>query len=361
MAILALHLQDDFPRQYPLFATRTFTYKDETFRNHNTMLFHYAGTDGIKTGYTHASGFNLVASVHRGRKHVIGVIFGGSTAASRNAAMRTFLNMGLIKASSEKTRQPFQVARAPTTPENRITSVPTPHRVDRALAANASASGPTGPVDGSAQSSGRTPPYPVEIARVRAVQVQPRQPPSESGEVADSIAAMLSRTEVVADASAAPALMAPSGPSSPPMHLAPASADRPALMAEPALSRGSLPSTLGRQAANLARGEPALPAPAPQPAMRPSASSSSSLSAGDFQIQIGAFHSESEAERQLAAVRDRAGGLLAKASAVTQRVQQGDKLLYRARYAGFASQPAATGVCSELKRLKIDCLVMKAE
>ena len=105
MATLALRLQDDFPKHYPLFATRTFTYKDETLRNHNTLLSSYEGTDGIKTGYTRASGFNLVASVKRGRKHVIGVVFGGSSAAARNTAMRTFLNMGLVKASHRKDPQ----------------------------------------------------------------------------------------------------------------------------------------------------------------------------------------------------------------------------------------------------------------
>jgi D-alanyl-D-alanine carboxypeptidase len=105
MIKLALHLQDDFPKHYPLFATRTFTYKDETLHNHNTMLENYEGTDGIKTGYTRASGFNLVVSVRRGKKHVVGAIFGGASAAARNAAMRTFLNMGLVKASAEKTRQ----------------------------------------------------------------------------------------------------------------------------------------------------------------------------------------------------------------------------------------------------------------
>ena len=75
----------------------------------------YEGTDGLKTGYTRASGFNLVASVRRGKKHVIGAVFGGASAASRNAAMRTFLNMGLVKASTEKTRQPAAplIAQAP--------------------------------------------------------------------------------------------------------------------------------------------------------------------------------------------------------------------------------------------------------
>ena len=96
MAILALRLQDDFPRHYPLFATRTFTFKDDTYRNHNNLLANYEGTDGLKTGYTQASGFNLVASVRRGQKHVIGVVFGGASASTRDRTMRTFLNVGLV-------------------------------------------------------------------------------------------------------------------------------------------------------------------------------------------------------------------------------------------------------------------------
>src|SRR5207237_225452 len=134
MVTLALHLQDDFPKHYPLFATRTFTYNDETLHNHNTLLSSYEGTDGIKTGYTRASGFNLVASVRRGRKHVVGAIFGGASAASRNAAMRTFLNMGLVKASNEKTRTPATplVAQARTPPERKVVgAVPTPRRIER--------------------------------------------------------------------------------------------------------------------------------------------------------------------------------------------------------------------------------------
>src|SRR6185503_9179216 len=97
---------------------RSASYKNEEFRNHNTLLFHYEGTDGIKTGYTRASGFNLVSSVRRGKKHVIGAVFGGASAASRNAAMRTFLNPPLVKASTEQTRQPASplIAQAPAAP-----------------------------------------------------------------------------------------------------------------------------------------------------------------------------------------------------------------------------------------------------
>jgi D-alanyl-D-alanine carboxypeptidase len=76
-------------------------------------------------------------------------------------------------------------------------------------------------------------------------------------------------------------------------------------------------------------------------------------------VQIGAYQSQAEAERQLAAARERAPAL-ATAAPVTRQVKQGDKVIYRARFAGFEAQ-TANSACSELKRLKIDCLVVKGE
>ena len=105
MITLGLHLQDDFPKHYPLFGLRTFTYNGHSHRNHNTLLLSYRGTDGIKTGYTHASGFNLVASVHRDGKHLVGAIFGGELAGSRNAQLRSLLDRSFGHASSVKTRK----------------------------------------------------------------------------------------------------------------------------------------------------------------------------------------------------------------------------------------------------------------
>ena len=106
MVTLGLRLQDDFPGFYPLFATRAFTYNGSTHRNHNTMLNTFQGIDGIKTGYTSASGFNLVSSVHRGGRHVVAAVFGGSSAAARNAEMRNLLTRALTRASTVKTRKP---------------------------------------------------------------------------------------------------------------------------------------------------------------------------------------------------------------------------------------------------------------
>ena len=94
----------------PVFGLRAFSYNGETYRNHNTMLGSYAGMDGLKTGYTTPSGFNLVASVRRNGRHVVAAVFGGSSASARNAHMRTILDRALTKASTEKTR--VQVAAA---------------------------------------------------------------------------------------------------------------------------------------------------------------------------------------------------------------------------------------------------------
>jgi D-alanyl-D-alanine carboxypeptidase len=106
MITLGLRLQDDYPTFYPLFATRSFSFNRSTYRNHNTMLNTFQGIDGIKTGYTSASGFNLVSSVRRGDRHVIGAVFGGSSAATRNGEMRMLLTRALARAATVKTRKP---------------------------------------------------------------------------------------------------------------------------------------------------------------------------------------------------------------------------------------------------------------
>ena len=105
MLTLALRLQDDFPKLYPLFATRTFSYNGATHKNHNTLLGTFEGIDGIKTGYTRMSGFNVVTSLKRGEKHIVAAVFGGATAGTRNATMRLVLTRALLKASTKKTRK----------------------------------------------------------------------------------------------------------------------------------------------------------------------------------------------------------------------------------------------------------------
>src|SRR5690606_19884338 len=106
MLTLALHLQDHFPQHYHFFSTRAFKYRGRTYRNHNGLLRTYPGTDGMKTGYIRMSGFNVVTSVRRGKRHVVGAVFGGKTAGRRNAEMRQLLNSTIRKASTKRTRNP---------------------------------------------------------------------------------------------------------------------------------------------------------------------------------------------------------------------------------------------------------------
>src|SRR5882762_6496565 len=96
-------VQDRFPRYYRYFSMTSFNYHGHSIRNHNRLLGSVEGVDGIKTGYTHASGFNLVSSMRRGNRHLIGVVLGGRSGGSRDAIMRNLLAENLEKAASKRT------------------------------------------------------------------------------------------------------------------------------------------------------------------------------------------------------------------------------------------------------------------
>lgn len=103
MAVLARALLRDFPQYYHFFSTPAFTYKGQTYRNHNGLLDSYDGVDGIKTGYISASGFNLAASATRDGRRLIGIVFGGRTSAIRNRQMAKLLDAGFAMAGNDGT------------------------------------------------------------------------------------------------------------------------------------------------------------------------------------------------------------------------------------------------------------------
>lgn len=137
MAVLSRALMRDFPNEYRYFSTNRFVYAGTTYRNHNRLLESYEGLDGIKTGYIAASGFNLAASAVRDGRRLIGVVFGGRTAASRNDHMAELLDAGFARLNAP------QIARR-ITEQTQIAEVRLPVRkpgtvaavtaVDRALA-----------------------------------------------------------------------------------------------------------------------------------------------------------------------------------------------------------------------------------
>src|SRR6266705_4941593 len=102
-ATLGRAIQDRFPRYYRYFATSVFNYHGQSIRNHNRLLGNVEGVDGIKTGYTRASGFNLVTSMRRANRHLVGVVMGGRSGGSRDATMRGLLAENLEKAATKRT------------------------------------------------------------------------------------------------------------------------------------------------------------------------------------------------------------------------------------------------------------------
>jgi D-alanyl-D-alanine carboxypeptidase len=94
---LARALQTHFPEHYRYFSTANFYFHNRPYRNHNRLLESYPGTDGIKTGYISASGYNLVASVRRNGIRLIGVVFGGESASERDAHMCEILDAGFMR------------------------------------------------------------------------------------------------------------------------------------------------------------------------------------------------------------------------------------------------------------------------
>ena len=102
-SILGRAIQDRFPRYYRYFATSVFNYRGHAIRNHNRLLGSVEGVDGIKTGYTRASGFNLVTSMQRGNRHLVGVVLGGRSGGSRDAIMRNLLAENLDKGATRRT------------------------------------------------------------------------------------------------------------------------------------------------------------------------------------------------------------------------------------------------------------------
>ncbi len=112
MAMLGYGLIYHFPGFYPYFSKQTFVYKGRTCNNHNHLMKRFEGMDGIKTGYIRASGFNLVASAARGQTRLIGVVFGGNSAASRDRQMEALLNDAFAVVS----RAEYQEARVLSLP-----------------------------------------------------------------------------------------------------------------------------------------------------------------------------------------------------------------------------------------------------
>jgi len=432
MLTLALHLQDEFPEHYKLFATNRFSYAGSSYRNHNTLLRSYRGTDGIKTGYTRASGFNLVASVHRGSKHLVAAVFGGTTAGKRNARMRSILDHSFLKASTRRVRprldrpqliarpkrieQPAKSALAPS----KAPPLPRPAPADAAApaieesvaaASPAPQPPPLAAAEKPVQSAEAMKPgidERISIARVRHVGVAEhlaarrdaaRKARERNGQHTqetnrtNTAAGPRSISDLIASTANADSgrrtglgmqhdgAITPDPSNETPVALTPPADIEQGQGGELGATTARAPSTLQDQLSRIladhrpeimdrrqphARMETAAlsnsaPSAAPSPTSIPQAAEQPPAASGTHLIQIGAYNSVDEAERQLQAIRERALTILANAAPVTEPVKRGQRQFFRARFTGFDSQQGAASACQELRRKSIDCFVAKVQ
>lgn len=94
IAVLSRAIMRDFPQYYAYFSQQQFAYEGKVMTNHNKLLMQMQGVDGLKTGYTAASGYNLAASAVRDDRRLIAVVLGGSSNASRDNQVRTLIDTG---------------------------------------------------------------------------------------------------------------------------------------------------------------------------------------------------------------------------------------------------------------------------
>jgi D-alanyl-D-alanine carboxypeptidase len=397
-------IQDRFPRYYRYFSTLAFNYHGQSIRNHNHLLGSVEGVDGIKTGYTRASGFNLVTSMRRGNRHLVGVVLGGRSGGSRDAIMRSLLAENLEKAATKRTVAAItergsaaaDVAEAetdsPPAPavQTQVASadpVATPsarpaNPVNRSIFATASASQakaePAPLTNGVIQaqalaaipgSSEPMKPVKVKTVQVKAGQMklasagsaQPATPitsaiPAARPEVPETSSAVVAKAETNKVEIVKPDVVKDLAKDLTRTELPPQPANHGTgngLLG--VLPASSVPSSSASQA--MAYADPA-PRPQPQPAQQASAAKPAAVHTG-WIVQVGALESETEALQRIDSARNQARGLLAKADPFTEPVvAKGDKKLYRARFAGL-DHDQAEAVCKTLKRSDISCITVR--
>ena len=327
LAILGRHLAYDYPQYFPYFSLPGFNYKGAWIPTHDNLIGRYDGADGIKTGYTGASGFNLVSSVTRGNTHVVAVVMGGRTAIRRDLEMVRLLDQTFAQIAAN----PAMVARASVPWQQVAQSAPPPAIAGFALPQVSSNSFTAlSPVPSTVQSDDEDAAEQVRapdenIALIHA-EGTPGKPATQAAGTASSPAPQQP---------AVPPLIAKASPARPDNGLASAQAQ------------------LVKTAVN-----------APKPQMRPAqkddagegdADQALSASGRNWTIQIGAYTDRSLALARLKTYAGKAQDVLANASRIIAPIQNSNgHWIYRARFGLFAEQEARD-VCNRLTQRGQTC------
>ncbi|QGM98790.1 serine hydrolase [Methylocystis parvus] len=381
LAILGRAIQDRFPRYYRYFSTHSFAYNGALHRNHNHLLGRVEGMDGIKTGYTRASGFNLLTSVRRGNHHIVAVVMGGATAGGRDRIMAQLIEDYIGGGANIRTAAAI-AEDASAADEDVVAAAPAPApiaapAVERASERQVALNQPV-----------------VEQALLSEPVVAPKAADRQPERAAYAPEETTIDPESVGAIPSARALRRAAAPVPPAPIPAREKAEKPVVekVAEKAQVRPAFVSGVQKRIAE----EPApadkknAPKALPKNALaaiidgstssRPSKAreitvatttpsairSTSSVAKADaarptkpgWMIQIGAAEDPSKANELLSRARSQLQGFPSTAKAFTEKVQKGKETLYRARFAGLEEQ-SAVSACNALKRSGFSCFTTK--
>ena len=333
LIILGRAIQERFPRYYAFFSTHQFVFAGQTLRNHNHLLDKIEGMDGIKTGYTNASGFNLLTSVKRGGRRIVGVVLGGRSAGARDHIMADLIEAQMDRGSPVRTASVLGANASAEREETASAEPPKPEPVrlapvEKREVAAASKPEAVKPMPLALVSPPAPIPTPV-VEKVRPAVVANAARASAEDRTA-SIPDGSTRT-VSASASTGSTntgLRWVSGPAGAQPGKRPA--------AETKIARVAPVREI-----HAAKAEPARPAAAHTGVM----------------IQIGAAEDATRANELLVRAKSR-DAALAHATPFTEKVQKGSGTLWRARFAGL-SESQADSACKTLKRTGFSCFTTR--
>ncbi|MBM3552467.1 MAG: D-alanyl-D-alanine carboxypeptidase [Alphaproteobacteria bacterium] len=343
LAVLGRAIQERFPRYYRYFSTPSFAYNGAVHRNHNHLLGQVEGMDGIKTGYTRASGFNLLTSVRRHGHHIVAVVMGGKTAYTRDHIMAGLIAENIDDGASVRTaaavvenpRNGDEAQERPADERPQHAKITAARAPQIAVSERLAYAEPQEAMAEEPEPFSRRLSAPVPAADIPPQEARPAIRPAfvSGGQKRAAGAYEPERKGTSPDA-------------------------RPHVGVTPLASRDG--STTGG-----ARKIDVTPVSTTPSAIRSAAvkppiakSDANRPTRPGWMIQIGATEDQDKANQLLARARSQLQGFPANATAFTEKVQKGAGTLYRARFAGLEEETAQSA-CKALKRSGFACFTTR--
>jgi D-alanyl-D-alanine carboxypeptidase len=388
LVTLGRAIQDRFPKQYKYFSTNRFEYAGGVHRNHNRLLGRIEGVDGIKTGYTRASGFNLLTSAKLDGRHILAVVIGGRSGRARDAQVASLIENHMESAVARRS--------VPMVAEAKIDNDDDDERATATAAAT---------VEKKAEPIRvASVPQPLERPKPAVISELPRQKPAAEGTAAAGTPMALKPTggstgirtalapTVAATTPGSPAMRWMIGPqaaagsggdltqqaarntrlsrSLEPRLVPPGSVPYTNAISQKATDDGDEQPVPSRAAtatstttvtparlepASLQKSQPVKETAAVKEAVVEKPTSGHT----GWVIQLAATDNEGKAKEILSGAKAKNKSLLASAEAFTEKVTKGDATLYRARFAGFEADSDAQAACKALKRSGYGCFAQR--